>query len=114
MFRDLGAELSVRGLRCRGAAGGDQFHLSAPQASATHGQPGQKYILPRQQHDQLGHVRGVPHQHFGLDDPLAGAEPRARPPGQLHHRQRWFGHHDPHEHCAVLPADAKRLYEIQS
>lgn len=113
LFRDLCADLSLCGFCCGGATGGDQLSLPALEASAPHGQPGQGHILPSQQHDQPGHVCGVSHQHSGLDDPLAGAEPRPHPSAQLHRRQCRSGHHDRHEHRALLPPHEERLHEGQ-
>ena len=113
VLRHLGAVLPLRGLRRGGPPGGDQLGVPAPAADAAHGSAGVGHPLPGQQHRQPGHLRGVPHQHAGLDDALAGAEPGQRAPGLLHGGQRGHGHHDRHEHRALLSPAAQRLPEEQ-
>lgn len=74
LFRPLCAVLSLHRLRRGGTVGGNQLRVPPPQTDPAHVQHVQGNHVPRQQHGQPGHVRGVPHQHAGLDDPLAGAE----------------------------------------
>ncbi|CAG11393.1 unnamed protein product [Tetraodon nigroviridis] len=111
LFRPLRAVPPLHRLLRGGAAGGDQLRVPPPPADPAHVQHRQGHALPRQQHGQPGHVRGVPHQHAGLDDPLAGAQPGQGATGGLHAGQRGPGHHDPHEHRPVLPAPPERLLE---
>ncbi|XP_078278224.1 TLC domain-containing protein 2 isoform X1 [Rhinoraja longicauda] len=113
LFRHVRVPLPLRGLRRGGPAGGGQLHLPPPEADASDGQHAPSHRLHPQQHRQPGHLRGLPHQHAGLDDPLAGAEPRQRPARHLQHRQRRHGHHDPDEHRALLPTAQERLPQIQ-
>lgn len=103
--------MPLRGLLRGGPAGGDKLCVPPPQGDAAHVQHRQRHAVPGQQHHQPGHVRGVPHQHAGLDDPLAGAQQGQGAPRGLHTGQRGHGHHDGHEHCPVLPATQERLSE---
>lgn len=109
----VGADMSLCGFCGCGPACGDQLHLSAPEADVADGQYRQEHGVPCEQHDQPGHVRGVPHQHAGMDDTLVGAEPWSYSPFQLHGGQRGSGHHDPHEHCFVLPVAPYWLPQVQ-
>lgn len=113
LLRPLCAVLPLCGLCCGGAAGGDQLGVPPPQAAPAYGQHCHWYTVPGQQHDQPGDVRGVPHQHPGLDDPLAGAQQGQGAPPSLHAGQRGYGHHDGHEHRPLLSAGQERLFEEQ-
>lgn len=113
LFRPLCAVLSVRGLRCGGSAGGDKLRFPPPPAAAANGQHRGRYAVPCEQHNQSGHIRGVPHQHAGLDDPLAGAEQGEGAPVGLHPGQCGHGHHDRHEYRALLSTAEERLFEEQ-
>lgn len=113
LLRPVRAVGPLRGLRRGGAAGGAQLGVPPPAAAAAHGQHGQGHAVPRQQHHQPGHVRGVPDQHAGLDDPLAGAQQGQGAAAGLHAGQREHGHHDRHEHRPVLPSAQERLPEEQ-
>lgn len=111
LFWPLRAVLPLHRLLRGGAAGGNQLGVPPPQANPAHVQHRQGHPLPHQQHGQPGHVRGVPHQHAGLDDPLAGAQQGQGAAGGLHAGQRGPGHHDRHEHRPVLPSPQERLPE---
>lgn len=113
LFRPLCAVLPLRWLFRGGAVGGDKLCVPPPQANAAYGQHCQRHVVPGQQHDQPGHVRGVPHQHAGLDDPLAGAQQGQGATPGLHAGQRGDGHHDGHEHCPLLSSTQERLFEEQ-
>lgn len=113
LFRPLCAVLPLRGLCRGGPVGGDKLGVPPPQANAAYGQHRQRHAVPGQQHNQPGHIRGVPHQHAGLDDPLAGAQQGQGAPPGLHAGQRGYGHHDGHEYCPVLSATQERLFEEQ-
>lgn len=113
LLRPLCAVLPLRRLFRGGTSGGDQLCLPPPQANAAHGQHRQGHAVPSQQHGQLGHIRGVSHQHAGLDDPLAGAQQGQFAAPGLHAGQRGFGHHDSHEHCPLLSSTQERLFEEQ-
>lgn len=102
LFRPLCAVLPLRRILRGGPVGGDKLCVPPPQANSAHGQHRQRHAVPGQQHDQPGHVCGVPHQHAGLDDPLAGAQQGQGAVGGVHTGQRWTGHHDRHEHRVVL------------
>lgn len=104
LLRPVGAVQPLHRLLGGGAAGGAQLGFPPPQAAAAHGQHGQRHDVPRQQHHQPGHVRGVQDQHAGLDDPLAGAQQGQGAAAGLHAGQRGHGHHDRHEHRPLLPA----------
>lgn len=113
LFRPLRHLVSLRWLRRGGPAGGAQLRVPPPQTDPAHGQHGREYASPRQQHDQLGHVRGFPDQHACLDDPLAGAQQGQRASPGVHAGQRGNGHHDRHEHHPLLSAAQERLFEEQ-
>lgn len=113
LFRPLRAVLPLCGLCRGGPVGGDKLCVPPPQADAAHGQHRQRHTVPGQQHDQPGHIRGVPHQHAGLDDPLARAQQGQGAPPGLHAGQRGYGHHDGHEYRPVLSATQERLFEEQ-
>lgn len=113
LLRPLRGVVSLRGILGGGLAGGDQLGVPPPPADPAHGQYGGEHALPRQQHHQPGHVRGFPHQHAGLDDPLAGAQQGQDSPAGLHAGQRGHGHHDRHEHHPLLPAAQERLFKEQ-
>lgn len=113
LFRLLRAHLPLRGLLRGGPDGGDKLCVPPPQANAAYGRQRHEHAVPRQQHHQPGHVRGVPHQHAGLDDPLAGAQQGQRAAHGLHSGQRRHGRHDGHEYRAVLSATQERLFEEQ-
>lgn len=113
LLRPVGADQPLHRLCGGGAAGGAQLGVPPPQAAAAHGQHGQGHDVPRQQHHQPGHVRGVQDQHAGLDDPLAGAQQGQCAAASIHAGQRGHGHHDRHEHRPLLPAAQERLLEEQ-
>lgn len=113
LFRPLCAVLPLHRLFRGGTAGGDKLRVPPSQANAAHGQHRQGHAVPSQQHGQLGHIRGVSHQHTGLDDPLAGAQQGQFAAPGLHAGQRGFGHHDGHEHCPLLSSTQERLFEEQ-
>lgn len=113
LFRPGCGVVPLRGLRRGCLAGGDKLSVPPHQADPAHGQHGREHAVPRQQHDQPWHVRGVPYQHAGLDDPVAGAQQgQCAPPG-LHAGQRGHGHHDGHEHRPLLPPAQERLLKEQ-
>lgn len=113
LFRPLCAVLPLRWIFRRGPVGGDKLCVPPPQANAAYGQHRQRHVVQSQQHDQPGHIRGVPHQHAGLDDPLAGAQQGQRATCGLHAGQCGFSHHDRHEHCPVLSSSQEWLLEEQ-
>lgn len=113
LLRPVRAVGPLRRLRRGSAAGGAKLGLPPPPAAAAHGQHGQGHAVSCQQHHQPGHVRGVQDQHAGLDDPLAGAQQGQGAAAGLHARQRGHGHHDCHEHRALLPSAQERLPEEQ-
>lgn len=105
--------MPLRGLCRSGLVGGDKLCVPPSQADPAHGQHGHSHTVSRQQHDQPGHVRGVPYQHAGMDDPVAGAQQGQGAPPGLHARQCGHGHHDCHEHRPLLPAAQERLLKEQ-
>lgn len=113
LFWPLCGVVSLRGICRGGPVGRDQLGVPPPAADHAHVQHCHRDVVPGEQHDQPGHVRGVPHQHAGLDDPLAGAQQGQGATAGLHSGQRGHGHHDRHEYCAVLSAAQERLFEEQ-
>lgn len=105
--------MSLHRLRRGGPVGGAQLCVPSLQTDPAHGQHGGEYASPRQQHDQPRHVRGLPDQHAGLDDPLAGAQQGQRASPGVHAGQRGNGHHDGHEHHPLLSAAQERLFKEQ-
>lgn len=105
--------MSLCGICSGGSVGGDKLCVPPPQTDPAYVQHCHRNAVPSQQHDEPGHICGVPHQHAGLDDPLAGAQQgQCAAPG-IHTGQCGYGYHDSHEYCPLLSAAQERLFEEQ-